>query len=78
MPVHNLLHNTTLRSVDNNKSGKQGSSTRDGHGPTRFRSLTVGSCPYASTRASRVHLPATRRTARVRSAGGVCWMMLHA
>ncbi len=31
----------------------------------------LGSCAYASTRASSAHLPATRRTARGRSAGGV-------
>mmetsp|Transcript_32954 Transcript_32954/g.83658 ORF Transcript_32954/g.83658 Transcript_32954/m.83658 type:complete len:431 (+) Transcript_32954:100-1392(+) len=34
----------------------------------------LGSWPYASTRASSVHLAATRRAALTRSEGGVCWM----
>lgn len=37
--------------------------------------LAVGSSPYASMRASRVHLAPTRRAALGRSAGGVSWMM---
>lgn len=36
-----------------------------------------GSCPYASTRASSVHLAATSRPALLRSEGGVAWMMEH-
>ena len=38
----------------------------------------LGSSPKASTRAISVHLPATKRAARMRSGGGVLrWMMSH-